>query len=329
MSARLTQAAVLEPAPAAFERAPDWSQLTKSPEKQRLYRDDLEVRDALADFRAAFGADAESVLRGLAMLMFKPEAVKRGCLGAVLDFLAERELVPIASRLVDLDRGRCLALWRYQWNKATIDRVRLHVLTAAQVPWLAVVVRDAAQGDGVPPAVRLWGLKGPTDPARRHAGHLRTVLGMTNRMLGFVHTSDEPADVLREHGVLLDEHERAAWLRELGSSLEADRGADVRRAAAALEARTERHSVDLAEVAERLRGGPRGELGAAALAGERHALADVVAAFGEPRTDAERWDLITLASGLIEHDLPGVSAVLDPGALEVIQDRWANGGDAA
>lgn len=322
MTARVALAE--RPRTTAGDRPPDWSELTRNPDKAQLYGGEAEVWDALADFRAVFGDDAEATVRGLALLLFKPEAVKRRCLVPTLDFLAEHGLVPVAARAVELSRVTCLAVWRYQWNKATTDRVRLHVLTAAQTPWLAVVLRDAGPASAVPPAVRLWGLKGPTDPAERHAGHLRTVVGMTNRMLGFVHTSDEPADVLREHGILLGSDERMAWLEQLGSWLGADRRDDVSRAAAELEAATPAHSVDLGEVVARLAGGPRASLADAASRGEKRSLADVQVAFGEPRSDADRWDLITLASELIEHDRDGVRALLDPGAREVVESRWAS-----
>jgi hypothetical protein len=60
------------------------------------------------------------------------------------------------------------------------------------------------------PARRLTRLKGGNDPAGRAPDSLRSVAGSPNRLLTMVHTSDDPADVVRELAVFLPWRERAA-----------------------------------------------------------------------------------------------------------------------
>jgi hypothetical protein len=51
---------------------------------------------------------------------------------------------------------------------------------------------------------------GGNDPAGRAPDSLRSVAGSPNRLLTMVHTSDDPADVVRELAVFLPWRERAA-----------------------------------------------------------------------------------------------------------------------
>jgi hypothetical protein len=53
-------------------------------------------------------------------------------------------------------------------------------------------------------------LKGGNDPAGRAPDSLRSVAGSPNRLLTMVHSSDDPADVVRELAVFLPWRERAA-----------------------------------------------------------------------------------------------------------------------
>lgn len=65
--------------------------------------------------------------------------------------------------------------------------------------------------------MRLQQFKGPTLPRQRAAHHLRAGLGPPNRLLNFVHAADEPADVLREVGLLLDRPTRRVVIERMRS----------------------------------------------------------------------------------------------------------------
>jgi D-3-phosphoglycerate dehydrogenase len=308
--------------------APDWAKLTRQPRKQALYQDEAQVLEAWEDFHTAWGQDVEGSLQRLAVIAFKPESVARGAIPAAVQFLHEHGFTPIASRRVQLTRERCHSMWHYQWNKATVDRTRLLTFIAEQSPWLVVVLRDDEPVAGLPGSVRLWELKGPTATERRHDGHLRTLIGMRNPMIGFVHAPDEPADIVREHGILLDKDERGPWLGELRDNVAADHTAQTMRAAAALEAQMPRHSVAIEEVAERLSDGGSsphiGDLLGALAAGERRGLAAVREAFGPLTSHQGTWDYIVLAAALIELDRPGVTATLDAAALADVKRLWVD-----
>jgi hypothetical protein len=51
-------------------------------------------------------------------------------------------------------------------------------------------------------------------------------------------------------------------------------------------------------------------------------LGDVRRAFGDITVDSWRWDFIVAASELIEHDLPGLSPILDAQAYTAVREAW-------
>jgi len=305
--------------------SPDWETLTKSRRKRALYAREPYLTEVWDELHARWGGETNATLGRLAVVMLKPEALLRGVLGTIADYLVAHGLTPIAWRTVGLDADQCTTIWRYQWNKATDDRAALHVFVARQTPWLLVALRDDAPLAGVPAAVRLWGLKGPTDERVRTPDQLRSAIGMRNRMVGFVHTPDEPADVVREQGILLDSGERADWQAELDAHLDATRTGELLAAGDALHAAVGRHSIDADDVIERLTrtGTPAlRRLALAARVGARRPLAEVRAAFGELDDTQTTWDYVVLASELIEHDRALLRPILDPGDQRAVQDEW-------
>ena len=112
------------------------------------------------------------------------------------------------------DRHAIRGLWRYQWNMATPQRQALQEQIMTSFDSLLVIVRRSSP-IRVPTTVYLTDLKGPSLPADRKPEHLRTVLNSTNPVLNFVHTADEPADVIRELGIYFDAGQRADCVRML------------------------------------------------------------------------------------------------------------------
>ncbi len=305
----------------------DWERLTKCPEKVQLYAQEPYVRNAWADCQAQWGDETNAVIQQLAVVMLKPEAIVRGCLPAVVGFLTDHGLTPIAWRNVELGPSRCTTIWRYQWNKATDDRVALHLFIAKQARWLLVVLRDDEPVPGLPASIRLWGLKGQTDERQRDPSHLRSVIGMKNRMIGFVHTPDEPVDFVREQGILFQTDTRPAWLRELTVNLNATRTRELLKTSTS-ETDPVSHSVDSAEVIRRLTNAGSArlvQLANAAREGARCSLTEVRAAFADLTNPSVIWDYVILASELIEHDRPSVKATIDSGAFPVVRHAWLQG----
>jgi hypothetical protein len=295
--------------------------LTVLPEKARRYRDEIFCRESWRDIETVAGDRARELLFCQGLILFKPDALAGGVVEDALAILEELDFEPVAGAVVQLDRLATRWLWLYRFNVASIGRVWLHDRINCSGPSLLVALRDrrAVLGEGIPASVRLTDCKGPSRPERRRADQLRTRLGVGDRLLNFVHTSDEPADVMRELGILLPRAERRSlllqiveggawtqWLAQHRPLLAGNRprGLDpdgaLTRLAEAAEAR-ERGAVD---EDERRHWMEIRRCAIAAAAG-RGAQSELWIRLEEDDAGVNPWDLISIGARTIEFDEPG------------------------
>ena len=200
--------------------------LSRDPVKQRYFGTDSYFLDAY-EHLAGLTGDATGFARGHALLLLKPDAVASRSIGPVLDWVRTSGFRIVAASRFRMTRGAVRAMWHYQLNRATPARSRL-ADALCQASDSMVLLLSEPDGGFVPPSVSLSDRKGPADPARRTPGQLRHRLGDFGFLLNLVHASDEPADIVRELGILLDTGERGDLVRQaLG-------GADRHDAAGAL-----------------------------------------------------------------------------------------------
>lgn len=303
--------------------AGDWRQLTRLAAKQAAYSEDLYFRESWPEAVAELGDALASTLHRVTVLAMKPDAIVGRRSRPALDYLVEHGFQPLTARLCTLDRHAMREIWRYDWNVYTSDRLIFSSLWYVSTPMLFFVLLDPTAGPGtVPASVRLGALKGLADPQRRNPAHLRTQLRPPNRILNFVHVTDEPADLVREVGILWDRPERLEFWAEIQRLLDAGTlDPEVDQLIEAVESRYPEHDLDFDQALRRL-----ADLGLTAAAEDRlrQATADgnhlhwaeLVALLPE---SAERWDVITVASTVLEYERAGVTGLL-PG---VTPADWA------
>lgn len=290
------------------------------PRKSALFVHEFVGEEAWADIVSAYGDDAGSLLRRTTFIMFKPDSVVKRRIVAALDFLSANGFFPVAARALTIRRNAAHHVWRYQWNAASVDRMVLATRANEEGEALFVMLRDGAPED-IPASVRLWLLKGSVFAEHRTPGQLRSRLDVRNRMLGYVHTPDEPADIVRELGILFPQAERQALL----SDAAAGHPFDILPLIDRLEAAAPEHSLDLDEVIARRDGAFGGRLAgfrARAEAGDKLSLAELANVFGPLESHCDRWDFITAGSLLIRHEKPGVEPVLDALAVRDVAALW-------
>jgi hypothetical protein len=178
-----------------------------------------------------------------------------------------------------------------------------------------VLLVRAEQPGAEPASVRLTRDKGPTDPARRHPGQLRHLLGGSSYLLNHVHTADDPADTVRELGVLLDD----AGLTEAYQAAQEghDATADAVRIGRGLYRQTRHRDLMLQPALARLPGRVRAlAVDPAASPLLRAALSEAVPPGGEQdpaplletlwrhRVVPDRWDVIVAGSHLLPMSRP-------------------------
>lgn len=199
--------------------------LSRRSDKRALFGADSYFRDGWEDACGSLdAAELDSFVSTYATILVKPDAVAARRAKATIDWLADYGATIVAAERCRLTPHVIRALWQYQWNLATRDRRDLADLLMPATESLLIVVRAPVVGD-VPFTVTLSEAKGPADPRGRRPGQLRYALGNENYLLNFVHTTDEPADMVRELAILLDPSTRTSVYRAIRA------GVDVQSAA--------------------------------------------------------------------------------------------------
>jgi hypothetical protein len=304
---------------AEAERAPtprEWSRMTVLPEKRDIFSRDLYFREGWTDLIGILGHAAVDTLGSLAMLVFKPDAVVGRRMRGTLDFVVEQGFTPIAVAPVQFTRHSMREVWRYNWHTYTIDRLEFCNLLYGSAETLMLVLRDSRPSGVVPSAVRLSELKGSAAPEGRNATHLRTYLSPPNRIINFVHVCDEPADIVRELGILLDRPQRRRLLTDVkgGSSMGIDSA--LSESISRLESRYPAHDFDWGRSVRRAEasgvvGGPGiAKLQEAAEVGPKLRWDELCSIIDPSDTNVDIWDFICIASGVLDHDRVGFSDLL-------------------
>jgi hypothetical protein len=191
--------------------------LTRDPQKAVLFASDPEFRTAAAELdRCWTPAAAAGRLWPIGAAILKPEAALSGALVRGVELLADIGAEPLAAVPIRFTRKSIRQEWRYQINKATPERVAAMDLVLQSAPALYVLFRWRA---GPEPAVIAFSeLKGPSNPAARTARHLRRRIGgVQDPLVNFIHSPDEPADLVRQWGVLFDARGRTDLLERMAA----------------------------------------------------------------------------------------------------------------
>lgn len=302
--------------PAALAHA-----LTMSPEKAAAYRRDPHFRaGALALRRGAAAGVPTGSEDGRwvgplskALVVLKPDAAAGRRAGAVLDALSDGGLTVVALAPFRFTPLLTRELWRYQFNIATQDRVDVVDLLLPAVDSLAVLLEDERwTPSAVPASCRLCDVKGAADPRARQPGDLRSRLGAPTALFNFIHTADEPADVLREVALL----DTACGTALLPTAVSGPRSAPVRveqvlDAIRRLEHQVPRHDLDATASGRRLLARePFADL-APTRQGDPPPWRDVLVRCPDGRPAAhDLWDLLSVATAQIECNVAGLVPLL-------------------
>lgn len=280
--------------------------VTVSPAKADAYRRDPHFRAGARALLAAGGLDR---VLASTLLVFKPDAVAGRRVRPVLDGLAAAGFTVAGFARFRFSPLLTRELWRYQFNIASADRADVVDLLLPAADSLALVLHDPGWKPGaLPAAYRLGDVKGPADPRLRKPEHLRSRLAAPTTLFNFVHTADEPADLLREAALI----DLAAGSRLLAAALAGDPAptAELASVVDALEADLPAHDLDEAAATARLLDRPRYaglELDAAGRLPWRAVWARCP---DGDLSDSDRWDLLSLATAQIECNVPGLRPLL-------------------
>jgi len=201
-----------------------WRRLTSQTVKHDVYAAEPYMARAWSEAVEQFGDQAAWILQRTAAALFRPDAIVAARLHGAIGYIEDRlGLVPVFCAPVDFTEQSAELVWKYQWGGASADRIALMKSMLTSAPSVLVAFRDPRARIELPASVRLSAVKGSGHPAERAGHELRSALGSPNRVLTFVHITDEPADILREAAILLPPAERRrmfAALRDDGAPLD-------------------------------------------------------------------------------------------------------------
>lgn len=179
-----------------------WRTLTEDREKFDTFAEDADFTQGLRWARETLGADPAPVLRRHAFLLIQADCIARRATGHCVTFVEQHGFQPVHTVRVHLTPRTVGALWYYQSDNSTADDCIISELVCGRTDSLLLLLRDEAPEPGTPASLRLTRLKGPARPERRMPGHLRSEIGAQLPPVVLIHTSDEPADLIREAAII-------------------------------------------------------------------------------------------------------------------------------
>lgn len=175
----------------------DWNFLTKSEDKINIFSLDPE-------FRLVYNLFKDEIINlstNYSLVLFKPECfTNKNAFTNCINILNSKFVI-VDYKFFVFNNNISSLLWRYQLNRATLDRLRLLFVFQNNLPGLVLIVKKR-ENDNIPCSIMLSNLKGSGFKKNYDPSKLRSQFTPENPMINFVHASDEPADFIRELGVL-------------------------------------------------------------------------------------------------------------------------------
>ena len=287
-----------------------WRAATTLPRKRTLYSRDSLFLEGYYDASLIWQEQMASLLARVALVLFKSETIAGQRLQVAHTLLTAQGFAAVAAEPVRFTGGLFHDLWRYQFQRATSDKIRLYTRWAAGTNGVVAAYIQTAPAPRRPASVSMKVFKGPAAVERRQPEQLRSLMASPNSILNFVHASDEPADVLRELAILVPAERRDRVWRAIAT-------ADFEAGQAELLALADRfasgppHDLDVAAAGERL----AAKCSANGAAGQRYfdavttrekllVLRELELALGARCAEVDPIDVIVFASGFVRRDLP-------------------------
>lgn len=183
-----------------------WDRLTDASWKQVEYAADGLFREGWADLQRLTGDQGAFATSCMTSMILKPETLARRSSGHVIELLRERGFRIALAKEIDLDGRNVQAVWRYQMDTASDDRILLRTLPLA--PTKAVYLLLQRDPHGCDAARSLSKCKGSPHAHLQKPEQLRSQLDQPNPTISFIHAPDDPADFIRELPVWLNYAER-------------------------------------------------------------------------------------------------------------------------
>lgn len=218
---RQTDAASPEAGEDVTISADQWRQITRDEMKKRHFADEFFFRESVFDLHQTFGPGWHQAIAPIGLMLVRPDAIACRQGEKIVSIMEDEGFRCVAATELTIDRLTARSLWYYQWNETTLVRSVVADLLNQAGPSLMLLVRDLLpSSSGLQGCTRLSWFKGPSAPEQRAPWQIRSKIAARNHIFCALHTSDEPVDLVRELGILLDGEERRRICQALQGSID-------------------------------------------------------------------------------------------------------------
>ena len=169
----------------------NWRALTHCGSKIKHYEQETFNEISWQCLKSVKGNNTEKFLNQYTYIYIKEEVFRKRLFERIIHYLSVNEFSIVSDIKLPLGRMESHCLWRYQWNAASADRIRLTELIYANSTGHLLILRDNLWSGFIPASTRLYTLKGSSKfPEMRTERHIRTLVGMRNRVMTFIHCPD-------------------------------------------------------------------------------------------------------------------------------------------
>lgn len=287
------------------------NRLTLNRAKATRFSHEAYFQEAYFEYSALVGAaHVPQRLHHRTYVLFKPDAGATRCVARCLAVLAELEMYPVWSTVLQISRHSFRELWRYELNVSTYHRYpAVDALLCTHPSLFIMFERPAASADAECLSRKIDSAKGPSQRRLRSPESIRARIDAGDGVLNHIHTPEEPIDMLREIGVLFDPKTR----HELFSVIAGDQAPRHAPAIEAFYAAVPPHPLDPAAVKSRLfpRESDQEFEGLLKSAAEATDFDRFYRSLADRRPQLSHWDAITLFVTQRNFVVDGVTPILE------------------
>ena len=201
----------------AIPELPAW--LSCFPEKLNLYRRDPAFLQGWFDVLAFSEGRCASrdLLWNMGSILLKTDSVISNRAIAGINAICRAGYSIDYAAPVEFDEVKVQRLWEHSLGRYSPERVSILSKLMSMAPSIYISIRLEKSPSPLPVSTTITRFKGEAEPDKRRPGQLRYEMGAPKTgILNMVHSSDEPADVVREMGLLLDAKARQNLLASIG-----------------------------------------------------------------------------------------------------------------
>lgn len=304
----------------------EWRFLTIFGSKKRYFNTETYFRESWFDGYSIAGDQLLNKLVRTAVVIFKPEVFATDKTKSIVKLIEKYDFKFKSAYITKFNKFKIREVWRYQYSEATIDRMELVDNLYCLGDALFMFFEDTSSHLDMPTSARLHRLKGASEERLRSKDSLRSIIKIPNGVIRFFHISDEPADIIREIGIMFNREERLKIYKDLINENCSIKNEELFMTISSLEKQHPKTSFNVDECWEKVLKHPDYN----ATSG----LLDLKSAFDNGifvgwndiyiplrKINMDIYDILTIASHMIQQDVDDEFHLIDGDALRGWKDR--------